>query len=331
MGNPKETTTMDKYLQDLLERMADRSDDMVDMPSGGRQSNPDATFKKANDEARQINNLEYIEQLKAFIEKTNNEDLKKNAYNVLFYIYSNTGEARILTYCIDRLATEKKEWTLYTILWNIECLKNKIPSDINIDNILALTTYKKHLVRDGAINCLKNADNSKAEDKLIEIITTSTDHYQLTYANATIGTIGTSKSIQHLLKLVENKKQDVAATALGAVLKLSDKTLLTLFIENLEKGKLKYLGLEGVVKYGDKNVVPFVEKRVKELVAKKRIIQFILSKNNTELTVAMNFLAEYSKEIESIRKLYNTLMTVKWELLWDTEKQWLNDNRNRFE
>jgi len=331
MGNPKETTTMDKYLQDLLERMADRSDDMLDMPGGGRQSNPDATFKKANDEARQINNLEYIDQLKTFIDKSKNEDLKQNAYNVLFNIHSNTSETSILTYCINRLALEKKEWTLYSILWGIECLKNKIPSEINIDNILELTTYKKHLVRDGAIKCLKNTDNPKAEDKLIEIISTSTDQYQLTYANATIRTIGTTKSIPHLLKLIDNKKQDVAATALGAILKLSDKSYLPLFIDKLENGKLKYLGLEGVIKYGDKNAVPYVEKRVKELVSKKRTIQFYLSKNDTELTIAMNFLADYSKEIESIRKLYYTLMTSKWELLWDTEKQWLNDNKNRFE
>ena len=322
---------MDKYLQDLLERMADRSDDMINMPGGVRQSNPDATFIKANEEARQINKLDYIEQLKVFIEKTKNEDLKQNAYSFLFYIYSNTGEARILTYCIDRLAVEKKEWTLYTILWNIECLKNKMPSDTNIDSILALTTYKKKLVRDGAINCLKNVINPKAEEKLIEIISTSTDQHQLTYANATIRTIGTAKSIPYLLKLVENKKHDVAATALGAILKLSDKTFLPLFIDNLEKGKLKYLGLEGVIKYGDKNVVPYVEKRVKELVAKKRTIQFYLSKNDTELTMAMNFLAEYSKEFESIRKLYNTLLTGKCELLWDSEKQWLHDNKNRFE
>jgi hypothetical protein len=331
MGNPKETTTMDKYLQDLLERMADRSDAMIDLPGGGRQSNPDATFIKANDEARQIRNIEYIDQLKTFIEKSKNEDFKKNAYSILFNIYSNTRETTILKYCVDRLASEKKEWTLHTILWNIECLKNKIPSEINIDNILDLTTYKKHIVRDGAIKCLKNTDNSKAEDKLIEIISTSTDQYQLTYANATIRTIGTSKSIPCLLKLVDNKKQDVAATALGAILNLSDKTFLPLFIENLEKGKFKYLGLEGVIKYGDKNVVPFVEKRVKELVAKKRTIEFILSKNNTELTVAMNFLADYTKEIESIRKLYNILLTSKWELLWDNEKQWLNDNKNRSE
>lgn len=146
MGNPKETTRMDKYLQDLLERMADRSDDMIDMPGGGRQSNPDATFKKANYEARQINNLEYIEQLKTFIEKSKNEGLKQNAYSVLFYIHSNTSETSILTYCINRLALEKKEWTLHSILWNIECLKHKITSEINIDNILELTTYKKHLV-----------------------------------------------------------------------------------------------------------------------------------------------------------------------------------------
>src|SRR5690606_41744149 len=116
---------MDKYLQDLLERMADRSDDMIDMPGGGRQSNPDATFKKANDEARQINNLEYIDQLKTFIEKSKNEDLKQNAYSVLFNIYSNTSETSILRYCINRLAIEKKEWPLHTILWNIECLRSE--------------------------------------------------------------------------------------------------------------------------------------------------------------------------------------------------------------
>lgn len=322
---------LDEYLQDLLERMADRSDSMIEMPGGGQQSNPDATFKKASDEARLINNPEYVEQLKTFIEKSKDEDLKQNAYSMLFNIYSNIDERRIISYCIDRLALEKKEWTLYTILSNLEYLKKKIPSDINIDQILGLTTYKKHLVRDGAIRCLKNVNNPKAEDKLIEIISTSTDQYQLCYANSTLATIGTTKCIPYLLKLVDHKKQDVAGTALGTILKLSDKSYLPLFIDHLKKGKLKYLGLEGVIKYGDKNVVPLVKKRVEELVSKQRTIQFLLSENETELTVAMNFLLDYSKEFESINKLYQTLSTSKLELLWDNEKQWLNDNRHRFE
>lgn len=45
----------------------------------------------------------------------------------------------------------------------------------------------------------------------------------------------------------------------------------------------------------------------------------------------MNFLADYINEFESIRNLYKTLLTTKWELLWDDEKHWLIENKNRFE
>ncbi|MBK8564843.1 MAG: hypothetical protein IPN76_16275 [Saprospiraceae bacterium] len=321
---------MDNYLLNLLERMADRSDAMIDMPGGGRRSNPDAIFRKAEEEAKQIINLEYIEQLKVFIEKSKHEDLKQNAYSVLFNIYSNTGESSILTYSIDKLATEKKDATLEKILRNIEYLKKGMPSGLNIDNILDLTTCKKHTLRDSAIMCLKNANNPKAEDKLIRIISTSTDHHQLTYANVTIRIIGTSKSIPCLLKLIDHKKQDVAFTALNAILELSDKSYLPFFIERLEKGKLKYLGLQGVIKYGDKDVVPLVEKRVKEIVAKKRKQVLHLPNGQTELTLAMNFLADYSKEYESIYGLYQTILTIKWGLLLDNEKQWLTANKSRF-
>ncbi len=321
---------MDNYLVNLLERMADRSDAMIDMPGGGRRSNPDAIFRKAEEEAKQIGNLEYIEQLKVFIEKSKHEDLKQNAYSVLFNIYSNIGESGILTFSIDKLATEKKDATLETILRNIQYLKKEIPSEINIDNILNLTNYKKHALRNAAIMCLKSANNPKAEDKLIEIISTSTDPYGLTYANATIRIIGTAKSIPYLLKLVDHKKQDVAFTALNAILELSEKSFLPLFIERLKKGKLKYIGLEGVIKYGDKDVVPLVEKRVKEIVAKKRKQVLHLLNGQTELTVAMNFLADYSNEFESINELYQTILTIKWGLLLDIEKQWLTANKSRF-
>ena len=83
---------MEKYLQDLLDRMADRSDDMIYLPGGGRQSNPNAIFIKARDEAKQISNIEYVDQLRVLIEKSKNEDLKKNTYEMLFNIYSNTDE-----------------------------------------------------------------------------------------------------------------------------------------------------------------------------------------------------------------------------------------------
>jgi len=322
---------MDMYLQNLLERMADRSDAMIDLSGGGKQSNPNAIFRKASEEAKSLKNLEYVHFLKDYLEKSKNEDLKLNAYKILINIYSNTGEKKIIEYFIGRLAIEKKPWTLHFMMGDIEYLKNKLPKETNIDNILVLTTHTKHVIRDAAINCLKRTDNPKAEDQLIEIISSSSDPFQLVYANSTLGNIGTSKSIPFLLKLVDHKKQDVASSALNAILNLSDKNYLELFIDQLKKGKLKYIGMEGVVKFGGINEIPIVENRIIELVAKKRTIHFILSRNETELTVGMNFLATYSKEFESVKNLYHTLLTNKKELLWDEELEWLKTNKKRFE
>ncbi|MES2381451.1 MAG: HEAT repeat domain-containing protein [Bacteroidota bacterium] len=323
--------TIDPYLADLIDRMTDRSDSIIDMPDGTKQSNSHAKFYNAYIEAKALNNTAYFEQLKHFIEKTKKEDLKQKAYAILISIYANTGEESIINYVLDRLAVEQKEWTLHTILFEIEHMKNPLPSHIFIDNILHLTTNKKHIVRDNAITCLKNTNNTKAEEKLIEIISHATDPFQLTYANGTLAKIGTQKSIPYLQKLTNHKQQNVAASALGAILKLSDSSYLPLFIEHLENGKLKYLGLEGVIRYGDKDVVPIIEKRVKELVSKKRAMQLYLSKDETELTFAMRFLTNYVAEFNSIKNLYQLLITKKAALLWNNEIQWLNDNKKSFE
>jgi len=322
---------MDPYLLDLLMRMSERSDRIISLPDGAMGSNPDAKFIKAFDEARTLNQAEYVPALCAFVEKSKDEEIKQSAYKCLSFVYKNTNETAIINYLIARLAVEKKDWTLWAILSGIHGFKKPIPMDVEIGNILALTSHKKHLVRDMAIQSLQSTGNPQAEEKLIEIITNNTDKYLLVYANATIRKIGTVKSIPALLKLTEHKKEDVAATALMAILDISDQSFLPLFIKHLQTGKQKYLGLEGVVKYGGIAESEYVIKRVKELVSKKRNVHFILQAAETELTLAMRFLSAYSRESKKIKELYQLLNGKKSDLLWPEEKKWLAESSHLFE
>ncbi len=65
----------------------------------------------------------------------------------------------------------------------------------------------KWLIRHSAIQSLNYSSDSIAETTLIEILNTSEDPCDLTYANATLNTIGTRRAIPYLEKTYKKQKK----------------------------------------------------------------------------------------------------------------------------
>ena len=89
--------------------------------------------------------------------------------------------------------------------------------------------------------------------------------------------------------------------------------------------------LDAVLKHGNENSINIVEKRVKQLVAKKRVkvVVHLVSKE-TDFTKAMEFLSKYADKNPSIKKLYTFIVQEKYESLHDEEKSWLQENKSKF-
>ncbi len=282
-------------------------------------------------EAGNVYDEHFISTLIEYAKNSKYKAKRKNVYFILGHIAKNTNSDQPTNFLIQRIETEKSKYDISTLLSIIKDL-NK-PSTVDIQPIINATKSDKWLIRHSAIEALENTNNYLVEDRLLEIINESNDEYDLWYANKTLRNAGTRKSVPSLSKLLDHKKKDVSCTALRAILNISKAVDLPLYISQLQKGKNKTTALIGVIKYGTVTEIPYVVKRIKELVARKRSIETTVCGNGparTELVMAMEFLSRYVAESSEPNKMYEFLTTKKYDFLWDSEKEWLEENSKIF-
>jgi HEAT repeat protein len=73
------------------------------------------------------------------------------------------------------------------------------------------------LVRHSAIQSLRLTDTPEAEDKLIDLLVTTTDTHDMIYCHATLNEIGSTKSLLYLEKNLSSRKRDVKLSAKSAI------------------------------------------------------------------------------------------------------------------
>lgn len=72
-------------------------------------------------------------------------------------------------------------------------------------------------MRHSAIKSLKRCQNAYAEDKLLEILATTSDPYDAIYCHATLSQIGMHKALPALAQNLKSRKRDVKASAQAAI------------------------------------------------------------------------------------------------------------------
>ena len=310
---------MNEYLSDLLARMLDDSD---------RDMRPYDSSKtiswKALREAEKLTDVSFIPQLIEFIDKEKDKKKRDRAYFVLGKIAQNTNDLTSTKFLISRVDKETDKYVISYLLDRIQDLQK--PKDIDIQPIVNAINNKNWQIKHSAITALRHTNNPLVEDVMINILENATSEYELGNAIGTLSNVGTKKSIPHLTKFVSHKKEDVSNSALYAIIAISGKDCLSLCLEQLDKGKNKTTALRGVLKFGDEKVIPNIIKRIKELVAKQRSRAVIFAENHkTEIIVGMEFLQKYSEKVE-VKNLFEFLLTKKYGLLWEQEKEWLDKN-----
>jgi hypothetical protein len=124
----------------------------------------------AYEEARQLSNSEYFNELYDIIDTTEDKAKKAHAYFVLGHNAKNTKDLKATRYLIKRLSTEKDKIILVTILDRLAELYK--PGEFDTSQIYKLTDSRNGQIRDAAFQALTNNEN-KVEDFLInKLITT---------------------------------------------------------------------------------------------------------------------------------------------------------------
>lgn len=202
---------MDDYLIDILKRMLDTSDQI--MKAGYESSN--TISWNALREAETLDNKDFITDLIIFIDKEKDKKKRDAGYFLLGHIAKNTNDTTALNFLIQGVNIETDKYIVASLLDRIGNIKKPIGTDLQ--PLIHATKNDKWLIRHSAIQSLNNSSDEVAEATLIEILDSSNDSYNLTYANSTLNKIGTLRAIPYLEKHLKSKKRDVKNSAKFAI------------------------------------------------------------------------------------------------------------------
>ncbi len=202
---------MDKYLHDLIDRIGDDTQEVVD----GVYDSSTTISWKALREAEKVNDEGLVPQLIKFISEEKDKKKRGSAYFLLGHIAKNTENLSAVNFLIERVGFETDKYIISSLLDRIANIKK--PNGIDLQPLIKATKSEKWLIRHSAIQSLNNSEDALAESTLIEIIDSSIDPFDLTYANATLNRIGTPRAIPYLEKHLKSRKRDVKDTARYAI------------------------------------------------------------------------------------------------------------------
>lgn len=291
----------------------------------------DKTIEGSNKETVAYNAYRKIDEIKdenllpILFDIVNNE-LDQNKRDKAYYIINKIAliksDNKSLNFLLQRINKEKNKVIIENLLNIISSFEK--PNETDLGNIFSFLHNKSKTLRYRAIQALKNCNSNECEDKLVYILENSTNHYDLLYTLQSLYSSGSQRSLSKIKEFINHSKQEISASALGATYNIAGEKELPLYIEQLKKGKNKFTALEGVVNFGNGEVIPNVVKRIKELISKKRNIEIIGLYGYTELIIAMNFLIKFPED-KAVNEVYY-LLEAKKDFLWESEKEWLKNN-----
>ena len=301
------------------------------LPAGTSFDSSKTVAAKASPEIKELS-VEAIPVLKDLILLEKNNDRKRKAYSILQVLTSNFEDLKLAYFIIDQSAQEKNK---YIISSNLDGLKwSMLQLEERQDIILQFTESKVWQIRHSAISLLGSYTTQKEliESRLIQILETSNDEYDLTYANGALSKIGSKKSAEALKKIItEHKKADILTTAIYALGKVDGPNQVNFFIEMIpfHKGPfIKSSLIELIAKHApDGRAIDVMIERIKSILAKERKTNYGYGKDQQpEVVHAIQYLQKYKTQDARIPALEKWILEKKVSFLDETEKKWVLEN-----
>lgn len=178
-------------------------------------------------EAEKISDASVFPLLMKIVEDNRQKKQKKiraAAYFIIGKVLLQTFSREACEFLIRQLETETDRNILSRILDRIKDLK--LPADVDISLIIACTKHDKWDVRHSAIYALGASDTAESKEALAYFLNQEDENkynYEITYANAALGRIGTKEDIPLLEKHMNSRKHDMRDSARFAIQRINDR------------------------------------------------------------------------------------------------------------
>jgi HEAT repeat protein len=212
------------------------------------------------------------------------------------------------------LSREKNRYTLCAILGALR----RLPALQDASQVRALLKSPVGQVREAAILALGGDRSGAAERDLLAFVKRTQNRFELTYALATLGKIGTEASIPTLAATIHHRVVDVKCAAIDALSKIGGKAQQEIFLDALsdKNANAKASAIFALQRHGGALAVPRVAARVGALLRKPRTREV----DPSDLVAGLEFLRRHRQLPEARDAIEEAKRSTT---LFPSEAQWV--------
>lgn len=197
---------MNPYLGDLVRRMT-----TVEQVTHSDRS----LSWNAHREAEKLTDLSHLGDLEILVRTSKSKDERKAAYFILGALGENTSDPRCALVLAQQLGNEKDK---YGLAASLEALaKIEKPRGFPLEAVYACLSDHRWLVRHAAIRALAKTCAVEVEDRLLQHLSLTNEPHEMIYCHATLGSVGSEKSLPALELGLASRKRDVKESAAFAI------------------------------------------------------------------------------------------------------------------
>lgn len=176
-------------------------------------------------EAERISDETVYPILKKIIEENHkNKAVREAAYVIIGYSLRNIFNKEACIFLIQRLGEETDKYVVACILDKLARIH--IPEDIDMSLVIKCSQNDKWLIRHSALNALGSSSTHANREALLFFINQEDEkkyEYEIIYANASLGSIGSKEDIPFLEKHVKSRKRDIRDSARFAIDRIKER------------------------------------------------------------------------------------------------------------
>jgi len=194
------------YLMDLIARMT------IDETC---KNSDDSIGWQAHREAENLADAWMVDELAEYVLKERDKERRAAAYFILGKLGLKIRNSDCASILLSRVDKEQDKYVLSSLLDLLSKLHK--PRNLDLEPVFRLLRDQRWQVRYSAIQALSYADAPEAEDKLIEILDTTSNLDDILYCQGALHETGTVKSIPYLERNLSSKKTKLKSSARAAI------------------------------------------------------------------------------------------------------------------
>jgi HEAT repeat protein len=196
------------------------------------------------------------------------------------------------------------------------------------DVLGAFTSHRAWQVRVAAIESLGKTGSPAAEPYLLEVLATSDDQYDLTFANSALSRVGSKVAIPALTALVHHPVEDVRCSAISALGVLGDPSLTPIYLDALSDRSwaAKLYAMKAIHQNGDERAIGPVVNRVHAILGRERTRIVVPW---TEIMYALDYLRRWESADPRPQEAIEWVRSSRLGRLQKDERRWFESTFGR--